>query len=83
MRFVRCLQYPIMGSRKKLVTVHGLVMDCSTQGLSEAQIKEKSRVDEEYASFMKKFNESILSKNAEIIEQGTQITVYEIDRTPA
>lgn len=38
-------------------------------------------MEEEYTAFMKKFNEAVLLKNVEIIEQDTHTTGDEIDQT--
>lgn len=60
-----------------------LAMECLSSPLSETQMTVKTQAEEEYKRFMKTFNESLVKRNAEIIEKGTHITVYEIDCTPS
>ncbi len=59
-----------------------LIMECGNQPLSEVQLSAKSKIEEEYNLFMQKFSETMSKKNAEIIEQGNVITVYELDCIP-
>lgn len=60
-----------------------LAMECCSPSLTDTQLAVKSQVDEEYRRFMKKFNESLVKRNGELVEKGTVITVYEMDCTPS
>lgn len=81
-----------MGSRrssgqKKVVTSYRnsdvmLVMECGSQPLSDTQLELKNKIEEEYNQFTKKLNETISKRGGEVIEQGTHVTVYEIDCSP-
>lgn len=59
-----------------------LIMESGTSPLSESQLLAKNKAEEEYKQFVRKLNEVIAKRNGEIVEQGTYVTVYEIDCTP-
>lgn len=59
-----------------------LIMECGKDALSEAQVAMKKKVEDEYNDFMKKLNETITKRGGEIVEEGTYVTVYEIDSMP-
>lgn len=59
-----------------------LVMECGWQPLSEIQIESKNKIEKEYNQFMKQLKENISKRGGEIIEQGTHITIYELECSP-
>ncbi|XP_065217107.1 uncharacterized protein row isoform X2 [Planococcus citri] len=59
-----------------------LVMECGWQPLSEIQTEMKNKVEKEYNQFMKTLKENIAKRGGEIVEQGTHITVYELECPP-
>jgi hypothetical protein len=60
-----------------------LALECFNDPLSEAQIAAKTQADMEYKRFMKKFSECLVKRNAELVEKGNQITVYEMECVPS
>ena len=60
-----------------------LELECCSSPLSEAQVTAKTRTEDEYKQFMKKFNESLVKRNAELVEKGDHITVYEMECIPS